>query len=178
MMPKVETVMWLLPIVFMAHDFEEIIMMRPWLNRYGGQLKKRFPALADHLLPAVEQLSTSAFALIVAEEFIILSVLTYIAVEWGLYALWLGLLVVFLSHLLVHIGQVIVLRHYAPVMVTSVVCSVYCVFAWWYMTTYTPVIGTHVIGWAVVCGVVMMVNLWLGHRLAGKFEVWLRATFG
>jgi hypothetical protein len=35
-----------------------------------------------------------------------------------------------------------------------------------------------VIGWMVVFGVILVVNLLLAHRLAGRFEVWLRTTFG
>jgi hypothetical protein len=176
-MPQVETVMWLLPIVFMGHDFEEIIMMRPWLNRYGDRLKARFPALAGRFLPRIEQLSTSAFALAVAEEFVILAVLTYLSVEFALYSLWLGLLLVFFLHLVVHIGQVIVLRHYAPVFVTSVLGSFYCLFALYYMIVYTPVVWGYALGWAVVLGVILAANLLLAHRLAGRFEVWLRTAF-
>jgi hypothetical protein len=43
---KLETLMWLLPIVFMFHDFEEIIMFKPWMNANYAALEKRLPAPA------------------------------------------------------------------------------------------------------------------------------------
>jgi len=30
-MDKYNTIIWLLPIVFMIHDFEEIIFFKPWI---------------------------------------------------------------------------------------------------------------------------------------------------
>ena len=43
---KIETLMWLLPIVFMLHDFEEIIMFKPWMNANCAALEKRLPTWA------------------------------------------------------------------------------------------------------------------------------------
>ncbi|MBI2332821.1 MAG: HXXEE domain-containing protein [Chloroflexi bacterium] len=70
-----DTLLWLLPAVFMFHDFEEIIMVRPWLQKNTPLLRERFPKLAERVLPQLESLSTSAFALAVAEEFILLTAL-------------------------------------------------------------------------------------------------------
>jgi hypothetical protein len=43
---KIETLMWLLPIIFMFHDFEEIIMMKIWLKKNLPVL--HLPAIACH----------------------------------------------------------------------------------------------------------------------------------
>jgi hypothetical protein len=49
---------------------------------------ERFPSLATRVLPHLERLSTSSLALAVAEEFLLLSAVTYFAVEYRLYAGW------------------------------------------------------------------------------------------
>ena len=43
---KIETLMWSLPIVFMFHDFEKIIMFKPWINENRASLTKLFPKWA------------------------------------------------------------------------------------------------------------------------------------
>jgi hypothetical protein len=100
-----QSVMWLLPVVFMLHDFEEIIVLRPWLEREAGYLQQHFPRLATRVLPHFSQLSTSAFALAVAEEFVLLSAVTLFTVEREHYALWAGLVLAFGLHLVFHIVQ-------------------------------------------------------------------------
>ena len=34
---KIETILYLLPLVFMLHDFEEIVMMKSWLARNAAE---------------------------------------------------------------------------------------------------------------------------------------------
>jgi hypothetical protein len=105
---KIETLMWFFPIVFMFHDFEEIIMFKPWINANRASLTKLFPKWAPRALAWAANMSNSAFALAVAEEFIILSALTLMAVELEFYSFWAGLLMGFFIHLLVHLGQFII----------------------------------------------------------------------
>lgn len=49
MMSTLEKMMLLLPIVFMFHDFEEIIMFRWWLRKNRSQLQQRFPSVEKFL---------------------------------------------------------------------------------------------------------------------------------
>lgn len=42
-MTKLETIVLLLPIVFMIHEYEEIIMFQNWLGNNRNELKRRFP---------------------------------------------------------------------------------------------------------------------------------------
>src|SRR4030042_4485016 len=85
---RTETIMWLFPIIFMIHDFEEVIMFKPWVTKNAGFMKKRFPRLAARTLPHMEGLSTSSFAVAVAGMFLIVSTVTLISVELDLYYLW------------------------------------------------------------------------------------------
>lgn len=61
---------WLFPILFIFHDFEEIIFMRAWINKNRSFLRGRFPVLAPKMFAHFDPITTSAFALGVAEEFL------------------------------------------------------------------------------------------------------------
>jgi hypothetical protein len=135
---KIETLMWLLPIVFMFHDFEEIIMFKPWLTVNLPNLEKRFPKWASQAMAGQSKMSTSAFTLAVAEEFIVLSALTLLAVELELYPVWAGIMLGFFIHLLVHIGQFLVYRKYVPVILTSLPSGLYCLIALHDLNVYHP----------------------------------------
>lgn len=175
---KTETVMWLLPIVFMFHDLEEIIMAKPWLAGNADALRRRFPRLASRLLPHFEHLSTSAFALAVAEEFVILTGITLLAVEFRLYALWGGVLVAFFIHLVVHVAQFGVYRGYVPAAITSVPAGVYCVAALYALSARGHWAWPEVARWAAVGAVALVVNLAFAHSLASRFQRWLNGTRG
>lgn len=42
---KFISVIWLLPIVFMIHDFEEIIFMEWWIKKEMITLEKKYPQI-------------------------------------------------------------------------------------------------------------------------------------
>lgn len=171
---KTETLMWLLPIVFMLHDFEEIIMVQAWVEHNAGQLRTRFPQLASGLLPHLEKLSTSSFALAVAEEFVLLSVVTYVTVELELYSVWAGILVGFFIHLIAHIVQFAIYQRYIPAIFTSVLSSIYCLSALYYLNARNLLAGAKVSPWAFVALIVLVANVILAHKLAAWFEQYLK----
>lgn len=174
---KIETIMWSLPVIFMLHDFEEIIMMKPWLTRNANELRRRFPVLASRLLPHFECLSTSSFALAVAEEFLLLSMLTFLAVEFELYALWAGILLTFFVHLIAHLVQFALYRKYVPVIFTSLASGPYCLLALYFMNDHHALDWTDVAGWTIIATVIGLINLVFVHRLAARFQIWLNTNF-
>jgi hypothetical protein len=174
---KTETIMWLLPIVFMIHDFEEIIMMKPWVTKNSAFIASRFPRLAARMLGHFEGLSTSAFALAVLAMFLLVSTVTLISVELELYALWAGVLIGFLVHLLVHIGQFIVVRRYVPVVITSIIAAPYCVWALIVVNERHPLPPGPTLAWSAVAIVVIAVSLPLVHASAARFERWLARRY-
>lgn len=174
---KIETLMWLLPIIFMFHDFEEIIMFKPWLNANSAVLEKRFPQWASRALTSHNKISTSAFALAVAEEFIILSTLTLIAVELGLYPFWAGMMLGFFIHLLVHMGQFVIYRRYVPVILTSIPSGLYCMIALHDLNAYQPLDWKLVAIWTLTSLVTLSVNLALALKMSARFETWLGKNF-
>lgn len=164
---KTETLLWLLPIIFMFHDFEEIIMMKAWLGKNADEAASRFPFLSK-LLSKQKKLSTAAFALEVAEEFILISIITFFAVEQELHALWTGLLLVFFLHLIMHVGQFVVYRKYVPVIITSILSIPYCIYALAFISGYVN--WASVLFLSLILLVAAILNLRFCFWLGGKFQ--------
>ena len=70
-MNELELIVSLFPIVFMLHEFEEIIGFKPWVVKDGLWIAKKFPKAAKQIT-LYERLSVPAFALAVLEEFVLL----------------------------------------------------------------------------------------------------------
>jgi hypothetical protein len=174
---KTETVMWLFPIVFMIHDFEEVIMFKPWVHKNAAFMKKRFPRLAARMLPHMEGLSTSSFALAVAVMFLIVSAVTLASVELGLYYLWAGAVIGYFVHLIVHVAQFLVVRRYVPVVVTSLITAPYCVWALAVINGRHPLPPVPTLVWSVAAFIVIIAAVAGAHALAARFERWLKAAF-
>ena len=162
---------WLLPLLFVFHDFEEIIGMRVWLARNGADISKRFPPfkfIFNNLT------STAGFALAVAEEFVLLLIicgLTFTGIR-VFNLLWLGTFIAFMLHLVVHIGQAVVIRKYIPALATSILVlpvSIWLVADCIKTADISPI---EIIVYSLVATVAVAANLFLAHWLARKFGEW------
>lgn len=174
---KTETVMWLFPIVFMIHDFEEVIMFKPWVEKNAGFMKKDFPRLAARMLPHMEGLSTSSYALGIGMMFLVVSAVTFVSAEWDLYALWAGAVIGYFVHALAHIASFLVVRRYVPVVITSVITAPYCVWALAVVNGRHPLLIGQTLLFSVAAFVVIVAGIYLAYRLAARFERWLKAAF-
>ena len=162
---KVETLLWLLPIVFMIHDFEEIIMIPSWMERNRAVILARFPKLGKRLLSQFGSLSGPGFSVAVLEEFILISLLTLLAVENNCYNLWTGLMLVFFLHLFMHVGQFLVFRKYIPAIVTSVLSMIYCLYALNFMVVHKLIFWPDVMKWFVIFLILVALNLMIASSL-------------
>jgi len=156
-MKNIQFIVWLLPILFMFHDFEEIIFMKPWVT------KSKYSKLST--------LSASALALGIAEEFVIISIVTIVAFLTGWYYLWLGLFIGFTAHLIFHCMEGLVFKGY--LLITSIIClppSCYFIVLFWQL--YKPDIK-QVIIFSIVGIVAMLVNLIVIHKIMLTFDKWL-----
>lgn len=95
-----EAVVLLVIIVFMLHEFEEIVFIKPWLSRQIDNMR-----ISSHPFWVMRNISTSTIALLIAEEFIFFSGIALAAVLFGWYALFEGLLLVYVLHLVGHIVE-------------------------------------------------------------------------
>lgn len=118
----------LLPIVFMLHDFEEVVFMESWYEHKHDYLRQRVPRFYPTIEKMMQGRTTSGFALSVAMMFLLVSACTLFSVITENYLVWWSAFLVFSLHLLMHIGQSLVLRSYVPAVVTSVLCLPYAVW--------------------------------------------------
>lgn len=171
---SIESLIWSLPLVFMLHDLEEIIMVRPWLDGEAKRLRQRFPRFTERFLKQVGGLSTSGFALAVAEEFVLLVLLCLACLFWQAYALWAALLVAFFLHLLVHLGQFLLYRRYIPGLITTFLGCGYSLWALLICYNLGWLIWPQIAFFSFLSFVIVVLNLIFAHYLAHRFDAWLR----
>ncbi|MBU3175592.1 HXXEE domain-containing protein [Clostridium estertheticum] len=166
-MNNIQIIIWLFPKLFIFHDFEEIIFMQPWMNKNRRYLTERFPMLSKKLLPHLVNITTASFALGVAEEFILISIITVISYVINWYSLWAGLFIAFTLHLVVHCFQTLIVRKYVPAIITSIICLPICIYIIKHIVqlfTLDTVILYSILGF-----IIMVINLGVVHKFMDVF---------
>jgi hypothetical protein len=167
-----KVMMYFFPVVFMIHEFEEIIMLRPWLVKNQPQLlKATTPNLLKRLLQMHLKLSTEAFTLIVAEEFLLVSGITIYCINYDQYSIWIGLLLAFQLHLFMHMLQFVVLKRYVPSIVTSLLGTAYFVYTFSHIAI--AVNWNDIICYAFWFLTSLVLNLFICSLLAIRFQAYL-----
>ena len=129
-MTKLELTMALLPIVFMIHEYEEILMFKHCLKHHQPELRTRFPKFERMLARSGHfNYATSTYAVGTAHEFLLISLITFCAMAVGAYSWWFAAFAGHSIHLLIHFAQWMIYRKYIPVIVTTILSLPYCVYA-------------------------------------------------
>ncbi len=170
-MNEIKVMVWLFPILFIFHDFEEIIFMQLWVRKNKRYLCERFPTLSKRLLPHFDNITTSSFAFGVAEEFILISIITVVSYVTNWYILWAGLFIAFTLHLVIHCFQTLIVRKYVPAIITSVICLPICIYIIKHIVKLFPL--DTVVLYSIVSFIIMVVNLILIHKVMDVFSKWL-----
>lgn len=155
-----------LPIIYMLHDFEEIIMMKPWIRKYEEYICQRFPKIGPLIVSHIKNTSTEGFALCVAILFFMLGAISLFSLWENRYMLWMGLFMVFSIHVVVHIIQWIVFRRYIPAILTSILCVPYCIYGVRQIVNTFAV--SDIIIYTLITAVIVLICLFLGHRYIAK----------
>ncbi|MBX4262797.1 HXXEE domain-containing protein (plasmid) [Clostridium estertheticum] len=170
-MNNIQVIIWLFPILFIFHDLEEIIFIQPWISKNRLYLCERFPVLSKKLLPHFDNITTSSFAFGVAEEFILISIITVISYVMNWYSLWIGLFIAFTFHLVVHCFQTLIVRKYVPAIVTSIFCLPICMYIIKHIVQLFT-LGTVVL-YSIFGFIIMVINLGVIHKFMDVFSKWL-----
>jgi hypothetical protein len=173
-MPDVKFLIWMLPIFFIFHDFEEIIFMKIWFEKNKTEIQRKYPKVAKKVLPHMEAITTSSFAFAVWEEFVLLTILTLITYKYESYTIWLATFLIFTFHLIIHCIQAIIMRCYVPVVITSILLLPFCFYiVKTFLSVYT-VIYTKLFAAFLISGTVIIVNLLALHKGMELFSKWQR----
>lgn len=122
------TLLSLLPLFFLLHELEEILMVYPWIRKNSTTMYRRFPKIG-RIIRKMEQMTTRRFAAIAFEEFLIVSVCTFVSIQTGNPSAWYCCLAAFGIHLIAHIAQFVVWRGYIPAIISTALCLPYCIWA-------------------------------------------------
>ncbi|MBN6188998.1 HXXEE domain-containing protein [Aneurinibacillus sp. BA2021] len=122
------TWIWLFPIVFMLHDFEEIITVEAWLSKNKMKVYHMFPTFFARRQAMFDRrfaMKTVQFSVAVAWIFVLLSLITFYTSQslahGGSFLFYVAALHVLFGNVWTHVIQSIVLRGYTPGVVTAVV---------------------------------------------------------
>lgn len=174
-MENLRLLMLLLPVVFMVHDFEEIIMFRSWLAKNREELYKRFPAIAAFMeRQQLFELSTSAFSVGVAHEFVLITVASILGVFTQTYGCWVAAFMAYFLHLFVHIVQWIAYRKYVPVIITGVATLPYCVYVFILFEQAALLTHSQMLIWTLIGIILTFLSFPSAFYFAKKFHQWER----
>jgi hypothetical protein len=171
---KTEILIWLFPIIFMIHEFEEIIFMRWWLEKYREPILNKYPNLGKRAIGQFDLISTEAFSLIVAEEFLIVSVIVVISALTTNYDLYAGLISAYSIHLLSHLIQTIVIRKYTPAIITTVLTGFFCGFVFTRLISSELLSFNRTFIYSVVLTLVVFINLKLMYYVVRKIKILIK----
>ncbi|OSP89579.1 hypothetical protein B9D04_03400 [Weissella cibaria] len=167
-MSALKIIVWMLPIIFMIHDFEEIVFVEAWKRRQ----KHRLSVLGEKA-PFNDLGSTPSFSIGVLLEFIVFSGIAGFAAISNNYYVWLGLFFGFAGHLVVHCIMAVNFKGYVPGLYTSLpflpVSIGIIVFAISRLEMSIFEIGSSfLLGAIIMLGMVKLL-----HLLMDNFETWL-----
>lgn len=154
--------MALLPIVFVFHDFEEIIFMKYWYNKKGEYLRRRVPYFYPIIEKIMRKRATESFAFSVFFMFMLISVCTFYSIISGKYIIWWAAFLIFSIHLIMHITQSIVIRGYVPAVVTSVLCLPYAFWGYTLMKDKFDLQQTVIV--TAICLPITIIYLIFAHK--------------
>ena len=145
--------------------------MQVWIRKNKTYLYERFPLLSKILLPHFDNITTASLAFGVAEEFILISIITVISYIMNRYSLWIGLFIAFTLHLLIHCFQTLIVRKYVPAIVTSIICLPICI----YIIKQIIQVATlnTIILYSILGSIIMVINLGMIHKGMSIFSKWL-----
>lgn len=155
---------WILPILFILHDFEEMIVMPIWKKRYHEQIS----GMRHPYFGAVT--NGQAFSVGVLEEmliFICVSIVSYVMHSDGLY---LAFLIVYTLHFLMHYRMCLTFHGYVPGVASATLelpIMIWLIISYWQKSQMT--LGRFII-FFVLAYAVMIINLRVMHKLMPNIQ--------
>ncbi|MDQ0246062.1 hypothetical protein J2S09_003649 [Bacillus fengqiuensis] len=110
---SVLSLIWLFPITFLLHDFEEIIFIESWFKKNYKRLVHRIPNKLRNTFQELSTVTSAQFSIPVFFQFIMYIVASYLAAEQHIYGLFIGFNVLLFIHVFTHIGQSLAFGTYA-----------------------------------------------------------------
>lgn len=158
--------------LFMVHEFEEIICVRPYIKRHREDEKfaaEMFIAGGDKNYP-----STESIALMISEEFVLSVIIMVVGIAVASIEIVLAPFIAFTLHLIPHALEALRFPGWAPGSRTATLLFVPSAAIIIAAIMTQPIQPLWLAVWTVVIGVLLLANLRLMHMAAGGFAQKLR----
>ena len=157
-------------VLFMIHEFEEIIFIKKFIekNKVVKDMKNELFVKKKESYP-----STETTSLMIAEEFIILSTLLFIASEFRMYEIVLSLFIVYIAHLVPHIYDALRYRKFSPGSWTSFIIFPLGILIIWNVILNKEINLVIFILCVIIIGFLMILNLIFLHKISKKIDKYL-----
>jgi hypothetical protein len=155
------SVLWLFPILFMFHDFEEMLTVEKWIKHNKEQVLSVLPKSARKYFYSSFQMTTVQFANDVFWIFLTITIATVLAVIFSFYYIFLMLLAIFFAHVFTHIGQALYLKKYTPGVITSIILVLpYSSYTYYRLLKEQVISGTDIF-WSSIGAIIILPVLFL-----------------
>ena len=157
-------------VLFMIHEFKEIIFIKKFIekNKVVKDMKNELFVKKKESYP-----STETTSLMIAEEFIILSTLLFIASEFRMYEIVLSLFIVYIAHLVPHIYDALRYRKFSPGSRTSFIIFPLGILIIWNVILNKEINLVIFILCVIIIGFLMILNLIFLHKISKKINKYL-----
>ncbi|GIN88559.1 hypothetical protein J6TS2_49450 [Heyndrickxia sporothermodurans] len=121
---NIHTLIWLFPVLFILHDFEEIIMIEKWMNNNSEVIYEKLPRRVANRVFKQFSMTTTQFSISVLVIFLFVSSSPYMASQYIIQGAFANIyfftvfILIFFLHVFTHIGQSIFLRSITPGVMT------------------------------------------------------------
>lgn len=129
-MTTLEGLVWFSLVLFMLHEFEEIILLKAWAIRYDGKIRSLWPKgkpFGLHFFDDVGYASapiTETAAIGIGLQFVLIALLTLLSVLFHYYLIWFAFMVLTpVTSLLLHLRVTFQFKGYSPGIITAVLTS-------------------------------------------------------
>jgi hypothetical protein len=166
---------WLLPVLFMIHEFEEIFMAEPWFSRNKEKIKTIWPKKKPFGLDYAENYITSSIAIGIFSEFIFVILICLLCAIFQNYYAWYGFLLGFvLAMPLQHGGVCLKFKGYVPGIVTSAILFIPCIWVLYQTETILHYgVLEIVLSTAIINGIGGLITFNLLHKSMASWSTWL-----
>ena len=157
-------------VLFMIHEFEEIIFVKKFIekNKVLKNMKNELFVKKKESYP-----STETTSLMIAQEFIILSTILFIASEFRMYEIVLSLFIVYIAHLVPHIYDALRYRKFSPGSRTSFIIFPLGILIIWNVILNKEINFVIFILCVIIIGFLMILNLMFLHKISKKIDKYL-----
>jgi len=165
---SITTLIWLFPIAFMLHDFEEIIWIEPWFQKNYSKIKHRIPRPFQKKIGELSKMTSSQFAIAVLVEFILFIPFTFYAAESERYLFFLGFNLLLFLHVFMHLGQAVFTKMLTPGVVSGMMITLPYTMYLIYRLLNDNIINWSDIFISIPFGIILIPTVIFGHYIGKR----------